>query len=41
MHSHAFGYILSALLGGGLIILTFLALSALAGRLRPGTPDAA
>ncbi|MCD2175587.1 cobalt transporter CbiM [Rhizobium sp. C4] len=41
MHSHAFGYILSALVGGGLIILTFLALSALAARLRPETPDAA
>ena len=41
MHGHAFGYILSALVGGGLIILTFLALSALAGRVRPQTPDAA
>ena len=41
MHSHVFGYILSALIGGGLIILTFLALSALAGRLRRVTPDAA
>ena len=41
MHSHAFGYILSALIGGGLIILTFLAFSALAGRLRRATPDAA
>ncbi len=41
MHSHAFGYILSALIGGGLIILTFLALSALAGRVRRETPGAA
>lgn len=41
MHGHAFGYILSALFGGGLIILSFLALSALAGRTRPETPDAA
>jgi cobalt/nickel transport system permease protein len=41
MHSHAFGYILSALIGGGLIILTFLALSALAARFRGATPDAA
>ncbi len=41
MHSHAFGYILSALIGGGLIILTFLALSAIAARLRRATPDAA
>lgn len=32
MHSEAFGYILSALIGGGLIILIFLALSALLGR---------
>ena len=39
MHSHAFGYILSALIGGGLIILTFLALSAIAARLRRATPD--
>jgi len=41
MHSHAFGYILSALLGGGLIILSFLALSTLANRARRETPDAA
>lgn len=40
MHSPAFGYILSALLGGGLIILTFLALSALAARLRRAAPGA-
>lgn len=40
LHSHAFGYILSALLGGGLIILIFLALSALANRARHETPDA-
>jgi cobalt/nickel transport system permease protein len=41
MHSAEFGYVLSALTGGGLIILIFLALSALAGRMRQQTPDAA
>lgn len=41
LHSAAFGYILSAVVGGGLIILVFLVLSALAGRLRRQASDAA
>jgi cobalt/nickel transport system permease protein len=39
MRNESFGYILSALIGGGLIILTFLGLSLASSRLRP--PDAA
>lgn len=38
MHSEAFGYILSALVGGGLIILTFFLLAWLVGR-RGGPPQ--